>query len=297
MQAAEAPEAALKSVVAWFFPVRQNTGYGTVYEFVFGTDIYTIKDNWISVGGSIFQRRGEYAILVQGVHKPEFRCYITKHKTYASFILHSPNSTHTTNDMHILAQYLNEMFGGPPIQPMPSHPMAYHPMPSHPMPYHPMPLHPMAYHSMPSQPSTFRSPMKFGGKEAVGLFAATAVAAAAAGGGVHVAKKMEPVARDLIKSAAARGANVDWKAAGDKAFAHPDARHAMNLVSALAQGNHGDAFIAGSRLTSPFQAAKLSAHLATGNHAAAAQTVANMLSNKMSQLKPIIAAASKPAPK
>jgi hypothetical protein len=131
----------------------------------------------------------------------------------------------------------------------------------------------------------------------VGLFAATMAAAAAAGGGAHIAKKMEPAAKDLLKSAAAKGANVDWQAAGNKAFTHPDAKHAMAFASALAQGNHGAAFIAGSRLTNPYQAAKLTTHLATGNHVAAAQAVASIVSDKMPQLKSIIAAASKPPPK
>jgi len=131
---------------------------------------------------------------------------------------------------------------------------------------------------------------------AVGLFAATMAAAAAAGGGAHIAKKMEPAAKNLLNSAAAKGANVDWQAAGNKAFTHPDAKHAMDFASALAQGNHAAAIYAGSRLTSPYQAAKLSAHLATGNHVAAAQTIAQMTTDKLRQLNPGKAAPSKPPP-
>ena len=131
---------------------------------------------------------------------------------------------------------------------------------------------------------------------AVGLFAATVAAAAAAGGGAHIANKMEPAAKDMLKSAAAKGANVDWQAAGNKAFTHPDAKHAVNLVSALAQGNHAAAIYAGSRLTNPLQAARLSAQLATGNHVAAAQTIAQMANDKLRQINPVKAAPSKPPP-
>ena len=269
-------------------------GYGTIYRFVFEPDGYSHDQQWKPAGDGIFWKGGEHAILVEGVHQAQPKAHITKHATDASFIIHSPGHTHTTNDLLSLAQYLSQMFEGRPLaMPSPFSPHHAVPMPNHPA--MPFPSHiPFSHHPM---ISSYTQPKSNPGMtNAVGLFAATVAAAAAAGGGAHIANKMEPAARDLVQSAVAKGANVDWKAAGNKAFTHPDAKHAVNLVSALAQGNHAAAIYAGSRLTNPLQAARLSAHLATGNHVAAAQTIAQMTTDKLRQLNLGKTAPSKPPP-
>ena len=130
-------------------------------------------------------------------------------------------------------------------------------------------------------------------KEVAGLFMGTVVAGAAVGGGAHIAKQFEPTAKELFKSAAAKGANIDWQAIGKNVHEHPDAKNFVKLAVALAKGNHAAAFAASTRLTNPVQAAVLTRHMAMGNHAGAAQTVARMVTNKMPQLKSIIAEASK----
>jgi hypothetical protein len=289
-------ETALRGVIAWFRNPhtggRQTMGYGTIYRFVFEPDDYSHGQQWTPVGDGIFWKGGEHAILVEGVHQAQ-PAFITKHATDASFIIHSPGHTHTTNDLLSLAQYLSQMFEGRPLaMPSPFSPHHAVPMPNHPA--MPFPPHiPFSHHPMiSSYPQQISNP---GMTKAVGLFAATVAAAAAAGGGAHIAKEMGPAAKDLLKSAAAKGANVDWQAAGNNAFTHPDAKHAVNLVSALAQGNHAAAIYAGSRLTSPYQAARLSTQLATGDHAAAAQTIAKMANDKLRQINPVKAAPSKPS--
>jgi len=249
----------LRGVIEWFrklndTPGSSTFGYNENYRFVLEPDAFTKKENWTQLyhGIGIFERKNEYAIIVVGMHdNPRKIFYIARAANH--YVITGLNYKHTTNDLHFVAEILNELFGGGPSRTL-----------------HPPPMTVFHHHHVQSQPQNSSSNNN---KKLVGLFAATAASLVAA----HAARKpatelatkaihSEKGQKILLaaKAAAAGGGNKANN--NNKAMIDPKLGHLMNLGMAFAKNDHIGAYHATANVVGHRQALSMSKDFATGNH-------------------------------